>query len=503
MSSCPDGPTRRIVLGGLLAGAVAGRAAAEAPEWSLRPPPRGLTPAERRRAGAPEAEALIAEARLGGAVTFALADARTGLPLEGRGGAAEMPPASVAKAITALYGLETLGAGHRFRTQLFAGGPLRNGRIDGDLVLTGSGDPTLGTDHLADMAVRLKAAGVREVGGRFVVHAEALPFIRAIDPAQPDHVGYNPAISGLNLNFNRVHFEWKRRDAGYDLAMDARSERIRPAVSVARMRVAERATPLFTHAEAEGFEDWTVARTALGNAGSRWLPVRRPADYAGDVFRVLARAQGIALPPPVTEIGPARGTLLAETVSNDLTTVLTDMLKWSTNLTAEVIGLSASAVRGGLPATLAASGLRMGDWLRTRATVNGVRFVDHSGLGDMSRITADDMVAALVKAGADGPLRRMLKRIEMKDAEGRTIRGHPATVVAKTGTLNFVSGLAGFVQTPSGRVLAFAIFSADLARRGALAPDQMERPAGGVGWARAARTLQQKLIERWVAVHDA
>ena len=143
----------------------------------------------------------------------------------------------------------------------------------------------------------------------------------------------------------------------------------------------------------------------------------------------------------------------------------------------------------------------MGDWLRGRAPVNGARFVDHSGLGDASRISAGDMVKALVQSGADGALRRMLKRIDMKDGNGRVIRDHPARVVAKTGTLNFVSGLAGYVQTPSNEVLAFAIFAADIERRRGLAPEDMERPNGGRGWTLSARALQQKLIERWVAVH--
>jgi D-alanyl-D-alanine carboxypeptidase/D-alanyl-D-alanine-endopeptidase (penicillin-binding protein 4) len=495
--------SRRFVLGGLLAGAGAAAALAEAPLRAPRPQPRGSRSAEARRVSASAAEALIAEAGLGGQVTFAVADARSGLRLEGVAPEAEMPPASVAKAITALYGMEALGPGHRFRTRLIAAGPIRNGRLDGDLILAGSGDPTLDTDDLAEMAGALKASGVREVSGWFRVHDAALPFLREIDPEQPDHVGYNPAISGLNLNFNRVHFEWKRAQGSYQVSMDARSERLRPAVTVARMQVADRVAPLYTYDDRDGVDDWTVARTALGDAGSRWLPVRRPAQYAGEVFKVLARSHGIELSPPTLAEGLPRGTALVEHVSDDLVAVLTEMLKWSTNLTAEVVGLASSTQRGGMPRTLEASAGRMGDWLRGRAPVNGARFVDHSGLGPRSRISAQDMVSALVQSGADGALRRMLKRIEMKDAGGRTLRDHPARVVAKTGTLNFVSGLAGYVQTPSNAVLAFAIFAADLERRRGLASDDMERPEGGRGWTGRARALQQKLIERWVEVYGA
>ncbi len=489
--------SRRFILGGLAASA-ASTALANAPERSLRPHPRHLVPAQAR---ASSADALIAAAGLGGQVTFAVADARSGVMLEGYGAGRKMPPASVAKAVTSMYGLRTLGPGHRFRTQVIAAGAIRNGRLDGDLILAGTGDPTLTTDELAALAASVKAAGLREVSGRFMVQSGALPYVRSIDPDQPDHVGYNPSVSGLNLNYNRVHFEWKRGQGGYQVSMDARTDRFRPAVSIARMRVADRRSPLYTYADRNGVDDWTVAAQALGNGGSRWLPVRRPAEYAGQVFQVLMRSHGVVLRDPAPMRGSARGTVLAEHVSDDLAGILRGMLRWSTNLTAEVVGMSASSRLGGAPASLRASGQRMSRWLEGNSSVQNARFVDHSGLGEDSRISATDMVRALVQAGPDGGLRQLMRRIDMKDGNGRVIRNHPAQVAAKTGTLNFVSGLGGYVQTPSNEVLAFAIFSADLDRRRALGANQRERPEGGRAWTRRARALQQKLIERWVAVH--
>ena len=70
---------------------------------------------------------------------------------------------------------------------------------------------------------------------------------------------------------------------------------------------------------------------------------------------------------------------------------------------------------------------------------------------------------------------------------------------AKTGTLNFVSSLAGFVTVPGGRDLAFAIFTADTARRDAIPPAERERPPGSKSWARRSRRLQKQLIREWTA----
>ncbi|MCL4190041.1 MAG: D-alanyl-D-alanine carboxypeptidase/D-alanyl-D-alanine-endopeptidase [Rhodobacteraceae bacterium] len=499
---------RRALLAGMLAGAAL-PALAGAPATSPRPRPRpavavAVAAAPQRAAPvAAAAEALIEAARLGGRVGFAVADARSGAILEARDAEAAMPPASVTKAITALYALDTLGAGHRFPTRLVSTGPLQGGSLAGDLVLVGGGDPALSTDALGDMAAALRAAGVRGVAGRFLYHAEALPQIDRIDPAQPEHVGYNPAISGLNLNFNRVHVEWRRAGQGWRVEVDARGERFRPAVGTAEVRVVDRDAPVFAYAEEGGRERWTVAARALNAHGSRWLPVRRPAVYAAEVFRTLARAQGIALPVAERTRGAIRGTALVERPGDDLATVLRDMLRFSTNLTAESVGLAASAARGGPVGSLAASAGRMEEWARARLGIAGARFVDHSGLGDGARVSAADMLRALLRAGPEGPLRGLMRRMEMRDAQGRAQRAHPVGVAAKTGTLNFVSGLGGYARIPGGRELAFAIFCADVARRDRLSAAERERPPGGPEWTARARRLQQQLIERWAAVHRA
>lgn len=474
---------------------------ASAPDLSLFPVQR---PSDLWRRAAPSADELIEAAALGGRVCFSVADAWTGEVLALRDGLVGMPPASVAKAITCAYGLDRLGPAYRFRTQVFADGTVRNGRLEGDLWLVGSGDPTLLTDDLHAMAGQLQEAGLREVTGRLKLATAALPHIHAIDPAQPVQVGYNPSVGALNLNFNRVHFEWERQGQGYDVRMDARSESIRPAVTVQRMRVEDRGGPVYTYAEEGGRELWTVARSALGGQGSRWLPVRRAADYTAEVFQILCRSRGIVLDgPDLAERRPDSAVLLAEHQSAPLEDILRGMMRWSTNITAEAVGLSATAQGGDSPPDLAGSAASMSDWMRDRLGARNPRFVDHSGLGDRSRVRASDMVSALVAAGAQGRLRELMKVIPMRDANGSPVADHPISVVAKTGTLNFVSSLAGYARTPEGRDLAFAIFCADMPRRQALRPDQMERPDGGRSYARRARRLQQALIESWAMRYGA
>lgn len=474
--------SRRMILAGLVAGAAR--------------PVLGQTASAGLRAV--PAEDLVRAADLGGEVAYLVADARSGLVLESRGANRPMPPASTAKAITALYALEALGPGHRFSTRLIATGPVAGGVVQGDLVLAGGGDPTLNTDDLAQMAAKLRARGVAGVAGRFLVWAGALPYAREIADDQPVHVGYNPSVSGLILNHNRVHFEWRRAQGGYALTMDARGERHRPKAYTAAMDLANRKGPLFTYAEQGGKERWSVAQAALGKQGSRWLPVRRPELYAGDVFQTLARAQGVPLPAPQPVAAMPGGTVLVEHASAELRPILRDMLRYSTNITAEAVGMSAS-LRLGAAAGHGESGRAMAAWLRTRAGVEGARFADHSGLGAASRISAAEMVAALARLAPQHGLRPILRNFAMRDANGREDKAHPIRVAAKTGTLNFVSSLAGFMTAPDGTELVFAILTGDLARRARAA--QTEQPEGNSAWLRRSRRLQQQLIERWGALY--
>lgn len=496
------GAAARLCRRGFLAGLAAtgaGAALAAAPASAPRPRPR---PALAISAGSTRTGAeLVRAAGLAGDVGFVLFDMRTGRQIEQFNEAAAMPPASVVKTATALYALEALGPRHRYETRLAATGPVSGGTLAGDLVLVGGGDPTLDTDAMERLALRLREAGVRSIAGRFLVDAAALPHVRAIDPEQPEHLGYNPAIDGLNLNYNRIHFEWRAAQGGYTVALDARSNRLRPTVSMADIRVVGRERPVYDFVEEGGRERWTVARSALGNGGSRWLPVRRPALYAGEVLQSVAREKGIALPAPREGRLSTAGTVLALERSDELSVILRDMLRFSTNLTAEVAGLSASLRRGIGAAGLPASARAMAQWMTGRVEGVAPHFVDHSGLGDAARLSARDMGRKLVDAGWDGPLRGLLRETPPRDDQGRRMENFPARIVAKTGTLHFVSSLAGYIAPPNGRSMAFAILTADMPRRSRLSRAERERPEGARPWAQRARRLQNDLLRHWVAAY--
>ena len=473
---------------------------ADAPLNSLYPRLRG---ADAPKVVVKSADAIVTASKLSGKVAFVVADAKSGARLEGMNAKTSVAPASVTKAITALYALNMLGAGHRFTTRLIATGGVSGGVVQGDLILAGGGDPTLDTDALADMAHQLKASGIREVRGRFLVYDGALPYVKTIDTDQPDQVGYSPAISGIALNYNRVHFEWRRASGKYSVAMDARSAKYRPNVTMAKMRIVEKGSPVFSFADKGGVDNWTVARGALANGGSRWLPVRKPALYVADVFATMADSQGIRLKAAKVVSKLPTGTSLLSHNSEPLRKILREMLKYSTNLTAEMVGMAATIKRRGRVSGLKASANEMNGWAKSALGVQGMKLVDHSGLGAANRMTADAMVGALVKVYGSDVLRPILKDIPVRDEKRKVIENSPFKVVAKTGTLNFVSGLGGYMTAADGTVLAFAIFVSDEKIRSRISKANREAPQGAKTYNTRAKKVQQKLLGRWGSVYGS
>lgn len=478
--------TRRAMVSGAVS-ALATTAYAEAPLTSLRPIAR--VPARDAIAK------MVSSRTTTGEMGVLVADMQSGEILEDIDGMVAQPPASVTKVFTALYALEALGAQHTFDTRLFADGPINNGILDGNLILAGGGDPNLVTDQIAELAQSLKDTGLREVRGNFLVWDNALTNLDEIDDSQLDHLGYNPAVTGLNLNFNRVHFEWKQEGADYVTTLDARSANYRPEVTTAQIAVVDREVPVFTYRDGGGVDQWTVARRALNKEGSRWLPVRQPALYAGEVFAVFARSHGIVLKAPQQTPERPTGTPLVRYASAPLNEMMQGMLRFSTNITAEAAGLAATATRIGAQRGLRSSALSMALWAARRADGIAPQFVDHSGLGDAARLSPRDMVRLLMAQDVKPTLRPILRDIVLVGEDRQVINDPRVAVQAKTGTLNFVSTLAGYVRTLSGRDLAFAIFASDLEAREAGKRQGDESPPGARGWNTRSRRLQQDILK--------
>ena len=443
-------------------------------------------------------EQILRNSDLGRNAGFALLDLQSGRELEAHNPRLARPPASVTKIMTALYAEAKLGAGYRFETQILATGTLANGTLSGDLYLVGSGDPQLDTDDLNALVAQIRAAGVRRIAGRYFVVSSALPWISQIDEGQPLQAGYNATVAGLNLNFNRVYFDWKRESGGYRVSLDARSERVRPQVSVAQMRVVRRASPVYGYERRGGIERWSVSSAALGRSGGRWLPVRDPARYAAEVFQVLAAAEGITLPQALAATQAPQGRVLARVLSNDLRRIQREMLRYSNNLTAEVLGLAATKSAGGRGDSLRRSAQEMARWVTRQSSRSRPNLYNHSGLSDQSRMTAREMTSFLAKADSQMGLSNILRESGLENGRGDEVEMPGIRILAKSGTLDFTRGLAGYIEKDGQNRFAFAIFAADMAARRAMT-QEAGHPPGARRWRDRAKAQEKALLYRWAS----
>ena len=507
--------TRRAgILAGLAWGALTlgGAAPTETPLPEARPT---APAAQAAKTAAPVTGRSIAEQiGLSGSQGWLVVDLETGEVLEAEDAGRAFAPASVAKLPTAFYAIDTLGANYSFETSVAAAGVLEGNTLDGDLVLIGSGAPELDTEALKDLADRTVAAGIHEITGRFIVDASAGPRIVELDPEQPEDATYNPALGGLNLNYNRVRLEWDAGKGESGLEMRALGQALGPPARGFEVEIDPRPdVPVFVHGYGAEGEVWRMAKRAFRGAGSRWLPVRRPDLYAAEVFRDLAKDAGLDLPPPVGGAMPEGAAVVASHEGRRLTQVVYDMLKWSTNLTAEALGVRASVERTGeVPETLFESAQVMNLWAADLVGFPendpAFRFANHSGLSTVSRVSPQRLVGLLgVIAEREpaatnphpripGALSGLLKEHNIRDEGVPFLYGETA-VAAKTGTMNYVRGLAGFITTPGGRRLAFAYFANDIPARERWGTD-VDR-----GWLGKARLLERRLIRHWVQLADS
>ena len=448
-------------------------------------------------------------------VGYVLFDAETGSILEAWQADHGFIPASVAKVPTTVAALAVLGPDHRFETTVHASGAISDGVLDGDLYLRGGGDPFLSSDDLAGLVRTLRDAGLTRVDGAFYFDETELQPVPQITENQPADAHYNPGVSALSVNFNIIELSWRRDPQG---TLNPFAASIGDAINVPVDWVAigtalpdPDAFVPYLRNEAVAGDGWLLS-PALPDEGATRLPLREPGRHTAMVFRWLCAEMGIEVPEPQAGRVAAQARLLAGHRSGRLDFIAERVLRYSNNLSAELIGqATAERLIGAMP-DLRQSGRAIEDWLRAqRPNVDWTGFVldNQSGLSSTSRATPRQLAAILALAlelplgeqGYDALLRPM--RWEAAVNEALDPERRPVRLRAKTGTMYYASTLAGFLERPDGRRLGFAVFVNDLDARLSLDATMDLRtsqvPQGARGWLARARRFERALLTDWSA----
>lgn len=407
--------------------------------------------------------------------------------------------ASNTKLLTSTAALAQLGSGFRWRTAVYADAiDDKTGKIAGDLYLRGRGDPVLSKADLDQLAADLQARGVREITGALVVDTSY--FDNVTEPPhfaeQPKERSYFRApIAALGVARSSVTVTVIGEPGGNGKVLldpDAGDYvRVTKAdvktITDGRTRVKIDAKPKPDHLAIEV----TGKINVLGGSYDTRKRVDDPAKFCARVFEAALAAHDIKIGKRISNgTVPPAAKLLAWHDSPALSTVLRAMNKESDNYIAEsvlkTLGAETRATPG--PGTWADGVAAVAKYMATIG-VSGYRADNGSGLFNASEVSphqlvqilraahkdyriGPDLVASLPTGGVDGTLARRWKD---HAARGR--------VRAKTGTLNNVVSLAGFVGVDSEHELAFAIVVNDI-------------PQGQRG---AARAMGDDMIDTLVA----
>lgn len=412
-------------------------------------------------------------------VAIDVRDLGSGRAVYARNARTNVKPASTTKLLTTAAILDALGPDARVETTLETTARVDAlGRVLGDLLFIGRGDPNLSARFdaapegtpFARLADELWRGGVRVVEGRLIAHDGLFPGESIGDSWTADDLAwsYGAEISALSAFDNAVRLTILPGERAGDAAQIAANPRTDFIEIENRLVTVDRAVDrAFSATRAPGSRRVVVSgRIPLGaSESSEGVAVPEPALFAASLLRDELSRRGV-----VVRGGLARSTdplpegrrVLAfhrgRTVAEEIRVVN----KESQNLHAEIL-----LRRLGAAVSKDASA---GASLEARATIlrqlgarlDEAALYDGSGLSRSSIVSAAaeaDLLVAMARhphanafrdslpvAGVDGTLRR---RMTGSLAERR--------VFAKTGGLRHVVGLAGYVDAVSGRRFAFSM----------------------------------------------
>ncbi len=455
---------------------------------------------ERPKADAPQAdEALIQNAGLAANdVGYLVVDLHDKRVLAKHNPDRPFIPASVAKIATIAPALEILGGDHRFFTTVDAEGVVTDDVLTGSLTLRGGGDPLLTGDDLQSMASQLMTSGIKEVDGEFLYDASAMIELPEIDAMQPEAADYNSGVSALSVDFNRVRLDWQKNGAGRSAAVAAVSDKLTlPIDSIGVAFASDDPGGPYVRTGPPNEDRWLLSPN-LPAKGDAWLPVGNPSRMAADVFRATAAIEGVTLPEPSPGVTPEDAREVARHESVPLTEMARGVLRYSNNLSAELIGLATSRALTGRKLSIGDSASALAAWWRSHlpdTDWTGLFLENHSGLSSKSRATPRQIATMLEEAaglpGAD--FHDLLQQIDWEGVEG--------SARVKTGTMSYVRGLAGYIDTVAGHRLVFAILFNDAEKRAALDatfdPRVVAIDAQSRSWRDRAVKLEETLTKRW------
>ena len=369
-------------------------------------------------------------------------------------------PASLMKLATTTAALDTLGPAFVWRTPVYVDGPVRDGILQGNVYIKGSGDPRLVVERLWLLMRRIQGLGIQKIQGDIVLDRSAfeVPTRDAAsfdgEPLRP----YNAAPDALLLNFKSLLIQFVP-----DRAANVARVQIEPSLAGVQFP----ATVPLSNGDCSDYRtalraDWTDPTRIrfAGNfpavCGEKMWPIAyaAPQQFAQRAIAGMWQQLGGQLSGQVREGGvPANLQPTFNVESASLAETIRDINKYSNNVMAQHVFLTLSQQQRGV-GSFDASREVMQRWWHERVGGEAPIFDNGSGLSREERISAQALARLLQVAWASPTMSELMSSLPVTGLDGTMKRSKAqASAHLKTGSLRDVAGVAGFVDTASGKRL--------------------------------------------------
>ena len=380
-------------------------------------------------------------------------------------------PASVMKVLTTAVALDRLGPTYQWHTDFYLSGTLKNETLDGDLIIKGFGDPYLTSEKIWGMLKDLRKKGIRNITGDLLLddsyfsNPNYIPGAFDNEPLRTYNVGPN----ALMFNFKAIefHLEADIKNNSVKIIQDPKLENLsvinklipiegdcegfQKGIRMVPNKIFSKLTFMGTFPVA--CKDFSLYRSMLSHNEYTYALFKNiwhqvGGDFSGNWRNIKFEA----LDEPFFSHD-----------SETLAQVIVNINKHSNNAMTRNLLLTLAAERYNLPATQKKGRMVIDEWLEGKALNRvGFDYDNGAGLSRHSRLTAEQIVgilldvykgpfmpefmASLSLSGLDGT---MLERFSNEELTGK--------LHVKTGMINHVSSMAGYLYSKDGKRYSFAI----------------------------------------------
>ncbi len=369
-----------------------------------------------------------------------------------------MNPASVMKLVTTNAALDLLTPAYRWKTEIYRDGMLKNGVLDGNLIIKGYGDPSFKAQEFWRLLMSLQQAGIKKIKGDLIIDKSYFAKSVGERHAFDDETwrAYNAESSAFLVSGRNTSFKFNATETGVNLNQEFELPEVQ---IVNNMKLSQgvcgdwRSRFGYAVKMLENKAIVTFSGTFSPDCGERYLELSVFDDekYAFFTFKKLWRELGGKFNGTLSlQDTPSSAIKVLEQMSDPLGYVIRDINKWSNNLMARQLLLTIAAEKNSLPATEAKGIAAINTWLIGKGlNFNELVVENGSGLSRIERISAEHLGRMLVSAYNSPVMPELMASLSILAQDG-TVKKRlnesqsSGRAHLKTGSLDGVSAIAGY-----------------------------------------------------------